>query len=684
MQNQKIFGTTILVISYLVNLLILLLLFSSLPIGNMHWLFNSDALYMASFYKDLIIDGNTLKGWDLSTASLIFPNVIIFFIFMSITSNFLLAQLLHGFTQYFLFIFLINYLLVTLDKKVPKTVLASVNLIVALCPLYSYLSGDFLTSSFFFLPYHMGAFIIALLSLIWMIKYLQSEHNIFLWLIIIVTPITIFSDRIFIVYFSSISICTLILLYFFNSTKRKSILKIFISILISSILGLVLFRLGYISNYISFTYTDIFGWSRIIPSFKLMFFQYSLYFIANSLEGYFFKLAVISFLLFIIMFYLFLKRKTIKNQNIALLTIILFVIIFAVGVWLAPALNGLYFGFDCIRYNIYVVFLLVALLPHVLYLLLKNKVLNQVVLISLAIVLAFPIVRQAYNNTFSLNLKTFLNYYPEVVKKADSLALKYNLKLGAGNYWAAKPITIFSKTGLRVYSTYAELNPFILSDNRNWYYDFNHKNSRPTFDFIIKRPSNDSITLLKYMFQDSAIKVEKLDTFLLFMVRPFHFMYNRPGPIINGRKVIGSFYFRIDSMQYRINPIPIKNLNARLNVMGQIDSTISFSGKYSIKTIKEPDCAFIIDLDSVKKADDYIVSIWKYPETEKAGIEISFDNGYAINNYYESETSKKGWKKLLIDVKVPYELPYYKMRIVIRNLSKSEINFDDLNVERLK
>lgn len=79
------------------------------------------------------------------------------------------------------------------------------------------------------------------------------------------------------------------------------------------------------------------------------------------------------------------------------------------------------------------------------------------------------------------------DYYPPLAKCLDDHADEYPLDYGIATFWVAKPITEFSKKGVRVYQVDHRGKPYTHATNRNWYSGADTTNhSNPHYTFVIE------------------------------------------------------------------------------------------------------------------------------------------------------------------------------------------------------
>ena len=93
-------------------------------------------------------------------------------------------------------------------------------------------------------------------------------------------------------------------------------------------------------------------------------------------------------------------------------------------------------------------------------------------------------------------------YVPPFVRFIDDLATREGLRYGVGGYWQARPVTLLSRTGVRVYSVDNSLRPFLWANNSEWYSkDLKNRATKPRIDFVIL---DDQIA---HMTREQAVQV---------------------------------------------------------------------------------------------------------------------------------------------------------------------------------
>jgi hypothetical protein len=519
MNNKKWLTCSIYALSFILNLLLLFALFSSLNLDDLKHYFNSDTLYLPSLYRDLFIDHNSLKGWHLNPSPNFFPDMAIYFFLMFISGNLIVSSFLFSLIQYIVILLSIPFLFRILIPHVSHLFIALSVLLNTLFFLVTFFSHDF-SFTFYLLSnaYHTGVFAMGLICIILTLKYLKNPSKTRLVLLFIICFLSVFSDRLFIVVYS-IPVFTLV----FFLIKRQYVREVYRLLLvnvIALIAGMAAFRFLDSSSYVFIDQANSFlNFSNIGPSFNMLFRQLDDYLLGINFKSLIILLSLVSFTGTVILFF----RKTGKQAKYLFLRFYcLFSITYALVVLFMPVLVGNYTGYDTIRYNIYVFYLLVINTGIVAAALLNGRMMKRSVRMSVTLIPAFFSLAVAciiVSEFSGKGLRQFFNYYPKIVRCVDDAAQKDKLFYGVGGYWDAKYITLFSKKGIHIYSVYDDLTPCNHVTNENWYTD-----RRAIFNFIIQNHVADS---LKYRSR-LGLEGERLTSgeAQLIKVPPFRYEVN--------------------------------------------------------------------------------------------------------------------------------------------------------------
>lgn len=460
------------------SLFLLVSLFSNLTGYGIRIFFCSDTLYFPSIYKDLFIDHYSLKGWHLNPSPNFFPDMIVYFLLMLCSGNFILSSFLFSLIQYFVILFLIHLVFKTFVPG-PSLLYESISMLLMtmFILVYTY-SKDFMFTFYIVSNgYHTGAFVMALICLLLTIRYLKVPKKQTFFLLFFICSLSILSDRLFIILFSIPVLSVLVFLV--KKQFRKEIVKILAINLFSIFTGLGLFHVLNSSGYIFFDLPHrIMDFNNIRSSWNILTRQMWEYLTGANCKSLIIIISLLSFTGTIILLISNLK----KEKSYSYLTFyLLFCVVFIPVVFFMPVVNGNYTGYDTLRYNIYV-FYLALINTGIILVQLSQRVKKQgrfsVMAASLVSLLIIFTLITAFVSLSPKGIKDYFNYYPNVVKCVDDAAQKEDLEYGVSNYWDAKLVTMFSKQGVRVLPVYDNLEPYDHVANENW---FTGKDARINF-----------------------------------------------------------------------------------------------------------------------------------------------------------------------------------------------------------
>jgi hypothetical protein len=453
----------------LCSLFLLLSLFSTLTGNGIRVYFCSDTLYFPSLYKDLFTDHNSIRGWHLNPSPYFFPDMVIYFLLMLCSGNFILASFIFSLFQYFAILLLAYYLFRSVTTGAPPVYASIPVMLIGLFILVALSSGDFMFSFYIVSNgYHAGAFVMALTALLLIIRYLKSRSGTAIWLVFIICSLSILSDRLFIVLWS---LPMLSILALWREKKfRNRIAVILGADLLSVIVGLGAFKLLSISGYFSFDLPHrLMDFSNIGSSWKILAGQMREYLWATDFRSLILVISLLSYAGTIVI----LIRNLKKTKPSPYLTFyLLFSLLFIPLVFIMPVINGNYTGYDTLRYNIFV-FYLSMINAGIVISEISGMVKRPAVvpLLSIVLVSSLFILSLGYSivNFSPRGFTGYFSYCPNIVKCVDDAVEKENLKSGVSNYWDSKLITMFSKKGVRVLPVYDNLQPYEHVANLYWF-----------------------------------------------------------------------------------------------------------------------------------------------------------------------------------------------------------------------
>jgi hypothetical protein len=518
-------------ISFLLNILWVFLVFFSITESQLYVYFNSDTLYLPSIFKDIFIDKTGISGWHLNAAPNFFPDMFFYFIFNGIFQDFKTAMLLFSAFQYGVLLYLLNLVFKEASSYITWNYLALGNLLMLLIFFVTSVTGDF-SYTFYLLSisYHLGPFIMTLICLLQLIKYLKTGNNKFLYFLFIVGFLAALSNRLFLVMFVFPSLSLILLLP--KKDLKKRILKLLLVLLGLTVLGILTFNLikGSKIIYIASTDWKLFNFSNIIPSFKVMASQHLRYMYLMDFRGIVSLLSIISFALTCYISYKYLYRiyyRKDKEYNWVKAFFAFFACAFFVIVLFTPVINGSYIGTAIMRYNVHVFYFALFSYTFIVYYFLRSskkhghRLFKYVFLVGFSTIVLYTIYFPFKSST-KLSTSTYFNYYPEYIECADKIAKEHNLQYGVAEYWLAKKITMFSKQNLRVYTVFHDTKIWYHVMNRNWYYKSGKgKHGNPEFRFIIPLSLNEEI--IKQSFGEPLQVLDCSGSFKMWEYPEFEF-----------------------------------------------------------------------------------------------------------------------------------------------------------------
>ncbi|MBS4059363.1 MAG: hypothetical protein KG029_03090 [Bacteroidetes bacterium] len=440
----------------------------------------------------------------MNAAPNFFPDMLLYFVFNAVFQDFRLAMLLFSAFQYSLLLYLLNLVLKEISKNVTWNILAVGNLMMLSVFFVTSVTGDFsFTFYIISISYHLGPFIMAIACLLILMKYMKTGRNKYLFIMLALGFLGVFSNRLFIVMFVFPSAS---LVLFWKSIELRPILiKSILTIITFTISGIIAFKILKGLGIVNVASTDwkMFYFSNISSSFKIMFSQHLRYIYLMDFRGIIVILSTISFFIILriaIKYFLRVCIRQEKDFNLPKVFFSFFFVAFFLIVLFMPVINGSYVGWAILRYNVYVFYFALFSYTFIIYYYInKNKHYGKRIFIYFFLV--FFGVIDTYTIFYSTKHSIreghseYFNYYPEYVECADKISKEHNLQYGVAEYWLAKKISMFSKNDLRVYTVHSNAAIWYHVMNKNWYYKTGKgKYGNPEFKFVISNSLNhDSI-----------------------------------------------------------------------------------------------------------------------------------------------------------------------------------------------
>lgn len=490
--------------------LLVVTLFSNFDQAAFDIFFNSDTLYLPSIYKDVFMDGNSLKGWHLNPAPNFFPDMSFYFLLMPfVKNNFIICSFAFALFQ----VGIILYLFVRIFTQVLPGRSSYWHLVI-----YSFFSV-FLLEHFFFTKdfnysfylisnsYHTGSFVMALICFYLTIKYYKQPSYKLLLAVFLLGTFSALSDKLFIVQYSIPVVASSFFLI--GKTNYKSIFLLILTNGLLIYIALKLFKAIDESNYMWIAKPYRFLDFEFIKESALLFSEQMIgYLVRFGFRSFTIYVFIVSFIGSVILFF-----KINKEKDPILFFYTTFVLINAVVVLVAPIFTGNYSGPDTLRYNIYP-FYISSLNIVILggYFIKRSGILffGKYAAFCCCVVVFFIGVK-FFSRT---GLSGYFSYYPSSVRVIDVLSQTHGFKCGVGNYLMAKKVTMFSRKNIRVYTVFDDLAAYDHVTNENWFFKDNE------FNFICFDSKTDWFSYNKYIensriiFKNSDFLLVKTNTFI--------------------------------------------------------------------------------------------------------------------------------------------------------------------------
>jgi hypothetical protein len=500
------------VFTFLAGLVVVAMFLGKVGLSGDFWLcFNADTLYLPSIYRDLFVDGSGFRGWHLNASPNFFPDMVIYFVIMAILKAPALTCFVFSLVQFGIVMVLIDWLIRVWDPDAGIEVRILTGLMMVLWML-SPLTGEYPLIPYQLIApsFHCGVFINSLLVMNTGRLYLRGGRPALLVLTGILTLLAVVSDRLFLVgaLFPMVVVALLPGARESRGPRNWLLLAVLLG---SSAAGMMAFRWivkGGALHVIG-TGWKMFNFGNAGNSLRNLAVHLGSVILEEPLQRWIIIMAI----LFFVTAPLFLLRSAraylnremeLQHQQPCQLVLLLFAA--SMAVLLTPVINGSYLGPALVRYNFPALVLGDVGFICLSVLILRNARFFKPVIrwISYASVILLLVVMAStgIRNDIPGGIGKFNGYYPERARVIDSLKEAHGLKYGLAGYWAAKPSTLFSKKGMRIYAIHQEtLRPNYHVTNENWFHDGGKGSyADPVFNFIVADSTRISSAQLQELF----------------------------------------------------------------------------------------------------------------------------------------------------------------------------------------
>ncbi len=528
------FKNTEYIIASVLGLIIMFVCISGIRLSQIFPLINSDSLFFQVLYQDLLVDGNTLKGWDLNTTFNLLPNAILYLISFLISKNPFINILLHGLLQYSLFFGVLFYFYRSFKLSIPSHWHVPGLLLLNLFFFDAILTEDYYYASLFVHPYHFGAFILFFWLAGLNLRYIHKPaRKLAVW-IIIIGALGSFSNRILIIMFILPWVLALTMAIIKKRLPVKQALKGIYINLGGAAAGIALYIIAKNLGIISFSATKLFSWSNVLPSLTALFQTYAKLLTQSVPMAILVSVFVLHFILNTIWVLQDVLGKSEKKRsffhNNAISLWMQVSLVFTLFIFFAPAINGMFYGPASVRYNFFVL-----LLPLVNISLLaynfglgsqKTILLFRIATPVFILVFAGLTILHTTSHPIEEYYREKRDFYPKTAKAVDQLSTETTLKHGVGVFLSSKTPTLYSRKGVKIRQVYPDdISLYPLAVARSWYYPQTPHQDAPVFNFILY---HDSMNMdhIETIFGNNITKVT-LDGFTFLLVPEFTFKPSR-------------------------------------------------------------------------------------------------------------------------------------------------------------
>jgi hypothetical protein len=491
--KSSLIKKTLFIISLFVNVLLVLQIYASLSGWSLSLLFNSDALYLPSIFKDVFIDKTGFEGWHLNAAPNFFPEWPVYFFIRLLSGNFIQANIAYA----VLYVLAVGLLTAAITKVVFKkpdiSLYVLINAGFSLFLFQYFFNNNIINTSYLLLTgYHGGAYLMALLAMLSLFQYLKTGKTLHVVLLLVWVYLGVLSDRLLIMYYVVPSLTGLF--FMGNKDLKKPLIIAAVGSVLTTVLAMFTYNMIKISGY--FYFIGLSSYKKFdITRAGDAFVKYTDILTRMFHSGAIGTIIILLFVLSIIIggflsFYFIFSRKKIFANNTLKRFLIVMLTAYVIIVALTPIIHGTFLGLAHLRYNFSSFYVAVSLVIILLFMLTRLKPLYAKVfdglVIAVLLVVIGVVIQNLNNQNLAKGLTQITNYYPEDVANIDKLAREHGLQYGVGNYWFAKKTTMFSKENVRIYTVNEYLSPWFHVTNHHWYFRDNRgKYGNPRFGFIL-------------------------------------------------------------------------------------------------------------------------------------------------------------------------------------------------------
>jgi hypothetical protein len=468
-------------------------------------LFNSDALFLPSLYKDVFVDKIDWRGWVLPRAPYFFPDMLLYFFLNYLSGSFMSTIVIFSFLQVACLALSFLYLFgMEVDSQTalgaPVIYLFVFVLLSTTHKSWAPVSAPLLLSA-----HHAGCFIMSITALALLLRRItiQRSHIATSFLLSAITVLCVVSDQMYLIEFTVPAIICLVIIGYFRLIPQRKTFLIIGLLSLSALLGLVIYYLmslwpeGQSYGGISMNTISV-GVSKFGNDLHRLWHSSAPILMFSWLGA-----ALILLIAFEVMLVRIRAGKDrlsdSAKSNLSTYFLILFALICASTVIIVVIFSGNFSDRHHHRYLLsgWLLPLCTAAIilvraglqyPHVM------RLINGFILVTLTIWLGVSSWCHV-----DINSPIIPAFYPDSVRCLDEIALRKDLKLGLADYWNARQCTMLSRQKIRVLQVgeTGNIRPWI--NNLKWYLGkFENGPGQLQYSFIIVDRLDEKEIRLKF------------------------------------------------------------------------------------------------------------------------------------------------------------------------------------------
>lgn len=440
-------------------------------------LFNADSLYLPTLYRDLFEEGGRWAGWRLTPAPYFFPDMGLYFLLDALSGPFLHAILAFAVVQQILLVLAVGYLMRTVAPGEGVAVGQVLAMAAVSALLLAHAAGSLQPMVYALLSaFHFSVVLLSLVALALALRTFRGGSRAAAWLLGAVCVLASASDSLFVVAFTvPAGLCLLLLT---GALRPRPWRRLGVALGVMAGATLVGFQVArrFTVKRASAGFTRL-RLDMALESFGSLREAVGEQLRAAPLLGALWLGLVLTAVAVVVA-----RRRrwtTLDSPWWGLYAVCLYAVL-AVGANVsAVVLTGLPFSFRYTLVPLLLPFLLVAFagarVPHARW----RRWLSLGALGLAAVAWGTFIARHPWR----LQGPLLSSHSPPLVECLDRHQASHGLAWGVSDYWNAKLVSMFSRTGLRVNQLAAEGHGYHWINNSDWYLD--RRGPRSDYNFVI-------------------------------------------------------------------------------------------------------------------------------------------------------------------------------------------------------